>query len=56
MKKRLRTLRQIGIADSSSQKETPRVEFRALRSARRATRPSLRHLLKKVDENFYSLR
>jgi len=26
--------------------------FRALRSARRLTQPPLRHLLKKVDENF----
>ena len=45
---RRKSLREFGY-----QKETPKRVFRRLRTARRLPQPPLRHLLKKVDENFY---
>jgi hypothetical protein len=44
----------IGAKEKVIKKKTPLGEFRALRSARRLTQPPLRHLLKKVDENFHT--
>ena len=43
----------IGAKEKACKKKNAEGEFRRLRAARRAARPPPRHLLKKVDENFY---
>ena len=47
------SLRGQSIRFAAIKKESAEKGFRTLRRARRLTQPSLRHLLKKVDENFH---